>query len=375
MDEQEAWCRLLRVPRLRPADLMRHVRAAGSAANLLGSPMDGVAAALATAARDVDAGQVRDDCAWLDQHPDCHLISCLDELYPALLHEIVDAPAALWVRGDPAALWQPMLAVVGSRNPTAGGLDTAEDFSLTIARSGFWLCSGLAIGIDTCAHQAALQAGSGTVAVLATGVDAVYPRRNAGLAQQILSAGGALVSEYPPRSEPLQWRFPRRNRLISGLSLGVLVIEAGLKSGSLITARMAIEQGREVFAVPGSIHNPLARGCHQLIREGARLAEQAGEIIAGLAPAAARLGAAIAERVSDTDQGSVATEPAGPSLAPDAARVFAAIGHDPVSIDELALRTALTIPSLSSILLLLELEGLVDSNRGGSFSRKHRRSG
>ncbi len=211
--------------------------------------------------------------------------------YPALLASIPDPPLALFVEGDADVLALPQLAVVGSRNPTAHGRDTAVQFAAHLARSGLAITSGLALGIDAASHRGALQAGGRTVAVLGCGLDTIYPRENEPLAAAITAGGGALVADLPTGTAPLKQHFPRRNRIISGLSVGTLVVEAALRSGSLITARLAGEQGREVFAIPGSIHNPLARGCHRLIRQGAKLVEDAddifvelGALLAGLQP-------------------------------------------------------------------------------------------
>ncbi|HSH27239.1 MAG TPA: DNA-processing protein DprA, partial [Wenzhouxiangella sp.] len=213
------------------------------------------------------------------------LITRDDALYPPLLKRIPDSPVALFVAGDPDALVAPQIAIVGSRNATAGGLDHARSFASTLTRAGFVITSGLAEGVDGMAHGGCLDSGGATIAVAGTGLDRVYPARHRDLAGRI-ALSGALVSQFPPGVGPLRGNFPARNRIISGMSLGVLVVEAGLRSGSLITARLANEQGREVFAIPGSVHNPLSRGCHRLIREGARLVETADEIIEDLAPLA-----------------------------------------------------------------------------------------
>jgi DNA processing protein len=272
------------------------------------------------------------------------------------LRELAQAPAALFVAGDPSLLWHPQVAVVGSRNPTAGGRANATDFAAALARGGLVITSGLAAGIDTAAHQAALDAGQPTIAVLGTGPDRVYPAANRGLAARI-AADGALVSEYPPGTEAKREHFPLRNRIVVGLALGTLVIEAALQSGALISARLAAEAGREVFALPGSIHNPLARGCHRLIRDGAALVEGVDEVLAGLAPAAQRLGHRLRERLRD-DAAEVPTADA------NASAVLAALGHDPCSLDSLAERTGLTVEDLSAILLGLELEGRVAAAHG-----------
>ena len=221
------------------------------------------------------------DLKWLAQ-PGHHLIGWHDPDYPDLLRRIGNPPPVLFVAGDPDLLWQAQIAVVGSRHASAGGRDNAGDFARSFARAGFAVCSGLAQGIDTAAHRGALEHGR-TVAVVATGLDQVYPKANHALAARI-AAEGAVVSEHPPGTPPLSEHFPSRNRIIAGLSLGTLVVEATRRSGSLITARLAADCGREVFAIPGSIHNPLARGCHFLIRGGAKLVEEAADVLVELAP-------------------------------------------------------------------------------------------
>jgi DNA processing protein len=225
--------------------------------------------------------RVRLSLNWL-QGADRHLVLWDEPTYPGLLGEITDAPPLLFVAGDPSQLERPQLAIVGSRRASQPGLDTARHFAAALARGGFVITSGLALGIDGAAHRATLEAGGQTVAVLGTGLQHLYPSRHVPLAQDILAHGGALVSEFPLDSPPQASNFPRRNRIISGLALGVLVVEASQSSGSLITARLAAEQGREVYAIPGSIHHPGAKGCHQLLREGATLVETLEDILQSL---------------------------------------------------------------------------------------------
>ncbi|MHB8453283.1 MAG: DNA-processing protein DprA [Acidiferrobacterales bacterium] len=224
-----------------------------------------------------DARHVTSELAWLTQD-DAHLITISDAGYPRLLREIPDPPPLLYVRGDPTVLGRPQIAVAGSRNPTAGGCENAHAFAAAFCEAGLVVTSGLALGIDACAHRAALAARGRTIAVAGTGLDRVYPSQHRGLAHKIARCG-ALVSELPLGSAPRRENFPRRNRIISGMSLGVLVVEAALQSGSLITARLGAEQGREIFAIPGSIHSPVARGCHALIRQGAKLVESAADVL------------------------------------------------------------------------------------------------
>jgi len=308
---------------------------------------------------------------WLDGGPDRHLLGWHDADYPPLLREMPDPPLALFVAGDPLRLWHPALAMVGSRVPTAGGCENARVFAAHLVRSGLAVTSGLATGIDGAAHRAALEAGGLTIAVLGTGIDTAYPRAHAQLYRDIASTG-AVVSEYPPGAPGRRAHFPARNRIIAGLSLGTLVVEAAHRSGALITARLACEAGREVFAIPGSIHNPMAKGCHRLIRQGAALVEDPAELNEILVPLAARLGQAVRQRL-DAGPEPAAAESSGfvPSSNPEIKRVWQALGHDPVALDQLAERTGLSAAVLSSLLLGLELEGRIVA-RHGRYYRHHR---
>lgn len=321
--------------------------------------------------RQPDERRLRRCLDWLEG--DRRLLVTLDDpLYPPLLKRIPDAPPALFVAGDAETLVAPQIAIVGSRNATRGGLDHARSFSATLARSGFAITSGLAAGVDGLAHQGCLEAGGRTVAVAGTGLDQVYPARHRELARRI-SGSGALVSQFPPGVGPLPGNFPARNRIISGMSLGVLVVEAGLKSGSLITARLASEQGREVFAIPGSVHNPLSRGCHRLIREGARLVETADEVVEDLEPLARELAADI-EQLLEPAPTTVGLEESArsPHMSsdPEYARLLDAIGFDPTPVDAIIERSQLTPAAVSSMLLMLELDGKVSAHAGGRYSRK-----
>lgn len=285
--ELEARLRLHLLPELGPRRFRKLLGAFDGASAALSAPAAawralGLPAACAEPRR---SAAIRERAAaaqaWLDE-PGHHLLTWDDPRYPALLAELADAPPLLFVAGDPAALEAPQLAMVGSRRASKPGLDTARAFARSLAGGGFVITSGLAIGIDGAAHQGALESGGRTVAVLGTGLQCLYPARHQRLAAQIVERGGALVSELPLDCTPQASNFPRRNRIISGLSLGVLVVEASPSSGSLITARLAAEQGREVYAIPGSIHHPGARGCHQLIRDGATLVESIEHILEAL---------------------------------------------------------------------------------------------
>ncbi len=312
-------------------------------------------AALDTLLAGCDAALLATTRAWLDAQPN-FLVTWADADYPPLLREIADPPVLLYGVGVRARLATAQIAVVGSRNPSPGGRDNAAAFAAHLAQAGLAITSGLALGIDGAAHAGALDAGGTTIAITGTGLDRVYPPRHRALAHRI-AEHGVLLSEFalgtPPRAE----NFPIRNRLISGMSLGVLVVEAALKSGSLITARLASEQGREVFAIPGSIHSPLSRGCHALIRQGAKLVETAQDILEELGP--------LAQWVAPHT--APATEAA---LDDDATKLLACLGHDPVDIDTLAARGGLTPQAVSSMLLTLELRGLVASVPGGRYQRR-----
>ncbi len=275
-------------------------------------------------------------------------------------------PPALFLEGDAAHLSRPQVAIVGSRAATAAGCETAFDFAARLAAQGFAITSGLAAGIDAAAHRGALAAGGITIAVCGTGLDRVYPAEHRQLAAAI-AASGALVSEFPTGTPPAAHNFPRRNRLMSGLARGVLVIEAASRSGSLITARLAGEQGREVMAVPGSIHNPLARGCHRLIKDGAALVETVDDVLAALG---VTVPASASDSASEARDG---TKIANGALDSDAEMLLNALGFEPAGLDRLVERTGMAARIVISKLQLLELEGRVESLAGGRFSRKRPR--
>ena len=301
---------------------------------------------------------IRADLDWAAAN-DHHIITLHDTRYPPLLKSLVDAPPVLYVRGDPDYLKQPQLAIVGSRTPTAAGRRCATDFARYLSDCGITITSGLARGIDGASHEGALAGLAGTVALVAHGLDIVYPAAHRKLAEAI-SQHGAIVSEVPIGTAPLKGLFPQRNRIISGLSLGTLVVEAALNSGSLITARQALQQGREIFAIPGSIHNPLARGCHRLIRDGAKLVETANDILEELAALLPQ---------SKPGPAAVAAKPgAEKKLDPDHQKLLKCLAYEPAPIDELVNRSGFTASEVASMLLILELEGSVASD-GGLYSR------
>tara|TARA_B110000908_G_scaffold165241_1_gene214368 strand:+ start:471 stop:1601 length:1131 start_codon:yes stop_codon:yes gene_type:complete len=282
--------------------------------------------------------------------------------YPDQLRQIVGAPRLLYLRGNIENLHLPQIAVVGSRRMTRGGADNARAWSQYLAAGGFVITSGLAHGVDGAAHHGALDVQGKTIAVMATGIDAIYPRAHLKLAEQIIDQGGTLITEFEPTTKPLATNFPSRNRIISGLSLGVLVVEAALRSGSLITARYALEQDREVFAVPGSIHNPQSRGCHHLIKQGAHLVEQAAEIVEQLKGALS--GLALDALPSDLQTPSLAVTVPQPQLEADELRLLSRLGFEPADMDSLVTDGSFSIAELSRLLVALEIKGLIESQNG-----------
>lgn len=387
------WLRLVLTPGIGPVAVRELIERAGPPEAILDQPharlttMVGprIAGALA-AAPPADAPDVARALDWAAE-PEHHLLTLADPDYPERLREVGDAPPLLFVRGDPARLARPAIAVVGSRSASRGGAETAEGFARTLAESGLTIVSGLARGIDAAAHRGAIGREGGTVAVLGTGVDMIYPATNRALADAILADGGTLVSEQPLGAGPLRANFPRRNRLIAGLSLGVLVVEAALRSGSLITARLAGDFGRDVFAVPGSIHSPLSRGCHALIKDGAKLVECANDIfsefvlpIPTTVPGSRRGpgrttgdatpagdGCGLPAGLARTD-GAAPPAAGGPATTEDG--LIAAIGWDPVSTEQLARRWPIEPASLSARLLELEFTGRVERLADGRYRRR-----
>ncbi len=284
--------------------------------------------------------------------PENHLVTWDSPAYPRQLRDLADAPAWLYLKGDPDWLARPMLAIVGSRNATPQGLRDAEAFAEALSQAGLTIVSGLALGVDAAAHEGGLRGLASSVAVVGTGLDRVYPARNRDLAHR-LAAGGAIVSEFPVGTAPKRGHFPRRNRLISGLSLGVLVVEAALQSGSLITARLAGEQGRDVFAIPGSIHSSLSKGCHRLIKQGAKLVESAQDVLEELGRSLPGM--------------TPAATPSAVPATPDA--LLDTLCGGPLSPDQLAGRLGLTVETLSVRLLEAEIDGQVARMPGGLYQR------
>ena len=353
----EAWAALA-LKALPHAPLVALLRAFGGPAPILSATRAQLGAVVpdtvaAQVQAPVDVARLEQAIAWLAE-PGHELIAWDDPDYPRALLELGFAPPVLYFVGRREFLNRPALAIVGSRNATAQGRDNAQAFAQALADAGLTIVSGLALGIDGAAHRGALAGQGSTLAVVGTGLDRVYPARHRDLAHEIVAKGG-MLSEFPPGTPPAAWNFPRRNRLISGLSRGVLVVEAALSSGSLITARYAGDQGREVFAIPGSIHSPLSKGCHKLIRDGAKLVETAQDILVelGLLPADARADAA-------------------PVPDPAETLLLSALGDDPVDLDTVIERTGMTAEAILAELTELEIAGAVSRAAGGLWQRRRR---
>jgi DNA processing protein len=365
--ELSAWLRLLETPGVGRSVARRLLLSAGSAEAVFELPEPALASLMTPRQREALAtpperlpGLIDQTWAWLQADPRHSLLTVGDPDYPARLLESPDPPLMLYLWGDRAALRAPALAIVGSRNPTAQGTDNARAFATSLARSGYCIVSGLALGVDGAAHEGALQADGLTIAVVGTGMEQIYPKRHTSLAARIAQQG-LVMSEFALGTLVLGPNFPRRNRIIAGLSQGCLVVEAAVQSGSLVTARQALEAGREVFAIPGSIHSPQARGCHALIRQGAKLVESAQDILEELLPLPR---ATVADPLDDeAAPADEADEPASPS-------VLEVMGYDPVSLDALLARGPWTAAELSAQLLELELDGLVARLAGQLYQRR-----
>ncbi|UCD67595.1 MAG: DNA-processing protein DprA [Betaproteobacteria bacterium] len=353
--ELEAWLRLGLIPQLGPVAFRKLLSSFGSpeaalsaSATALANVVGASLAAAIAAGPDTDLFAATLD--WTDQDNN-RLMTLADGDYPGKLLEISDPPPLLYLKGQPSLLEPEAVAIVGSRNATPQGIANAQAFARELSNDGFGIVSGLALGIDAAAHRGGLQGPGSSIAVVATGLDTVYPARNRKLAHE-LAQQGLLVSEFALGTHPVAGNFPRRNRLISGLSLGVLVVEAAVKSGSLITARYAIEQGREVFAIPGSVHSPVSKGCHVLIKQGAKLVDTSADIIE--------------EFGRTTSKVDFVTTHSPHSKHPE---LLSAIGFDPVDLDTICARCGLTAQNASAMLLELELEGAVVRIAGGRFQQ------
>ena len=349
--ELASWLALNQIPDLGNEGLRRLLQAFGDPANIFTTPAHTLKQVVKPAVADAiaqgwDEATLAPIADWLEDTQN-GIVTLADSDYPQALLNIPDPPLLLYLKGRRELLNQPALAIVGSRNATPQGLSNAEAFAQAASAAGLCIVSGMAHGIDAAAHRGGLRGQGSSVGVVGTGLDKIYPAANRELAHQ-LALQGVLLSEFPLGTPPLAANFPRRNRIISGLSLGCLVVEASLQSGSLITARMALEQGREVFAIPGSIHSPQTKGCHHLIKQGAKLVECAQDILEELG-----------HFVTPVRQASV----------PEDHSLFTHLGFDPVSLDSLSQRSGLTIEALSAILLQLELEGCVATLPGGLYQR------
>jgi DNA processing protein len=365
-EESAAWATLTRAPGLDISALSKALQILGSARSITeASDVSREGAGLPAAAREFLSSEAAAsnsaERAWLET-PRHHLVPFTDPRYPALLRGTERHPMALYVAGNVEALNEPQLAVVGSRNPTPQGQDTARELSEYLAGRGLAITSGLALGIDSAAHRGALAAQGITLAVLGSGIDVIYPRSNRSLSLEIQQQG-ALISGFPLGTPPRREHFPRRNGIIAGLSLGTLVVEAARRSGSLITARQAASYGREVFAVPGSIQSPLSRGCHELIRQGAKLTETAHDILSELNFSAFFEGRSLAVT------GHEKPVPRELGMDKDHKILLDALGFDPADLDVLIVRTGFKPEAVSSMMLILELEGHVQAAPGGRYSR------
>ncbi len=349
---------LLRIPGLGCKTFLR-LLASHTPAQLFAEPAAalgalGLKSDIANAIAKPDWSLIDYDLAWLSQ-PNHRVMTLYDEDYPSLLKEIADPPPLLFVRGNPELLSSPQIAIVGSRNPSTSGLEIAFNFAKTLSQCGFTITSGLALGIDAASHRGALKANGPTLAVAGTGLDRVYPAKHKDLATEIVNTG-AMVSEFPPGTSAKASNFPRRNRIISGLCQGLLVVEAAKSSGSLITARMALEQNREVFAIPGSIYNPLARGCNALIREGAKLVETTQDILEEL------------NQYYQQDENFSQTTTKS-TLDLEQQTLLNLVMFSPTSIDTLVENAKESVEVISSMLLILELQGYIEATPGGCYTR------
>lgn len=350
--DAQSWLRLTLVPGLGDEAARRLLVAHGGPDQILDASAAALSATVPRAvAAAVKAGAPEDRVEaalrWLDEAHN-HLVTLADAAYPRALLHLPDPPPVLYVKGRPECLNQPSLAVVGSRNATAQGMATARAFSHALSDAGLVVTSGLALGIDAAAHDGALEGRAGSMAVVGTGLDIVYPARNRELAHR-LARNGALVSEFPLGMPALAANFPRRNRLISGMAMGCLVVEAALASGSLITARLANEQGKDVFAIPGSIHSPMSKGCHALIKQGAKLVESVHDILEELRWKGA--------------------PDAGPTAVSGAHPLLELMGFDPCDVDTLAARSGLAAAEIAALITRLELEGRIAALPGGRYQR------
>ncbi len=361
-NEQRCWLALVRLGFISHSRLIRllarlnHVTAIFSAPIALLQEIAGLSHDQAHLIKTFDFNMLKPDLAWLE-HDRHYFLTIDDPRYPALLKTISQAPIALYVKGDLSAFDPPGFAIVGSRKPTPMGKKNADQFASELAKAGFSIVSGLAHGVDTASHEAAYRLGK-TIAVMGTGIDVIYPKQNKKLAEE-LTETGLLVSEFALSSQPMRENFPRRNRVISGLSLGTLIVEAAMQSGSLITAKYALEQNREVFAIPGSIHNPESRGCHWLIKQGATLVEKVDDIMA-------ELGGLLEWSENTREKEKLAF----PDLDEDDSVILRAICDEPTTLDAMTGQIGFALDKIAYHLLRLELKGYVQSTTGGYVKLK-----
>ncbi len=350
------WLQLSLTRGLAGSDWRKLLGAFGSPQRIVSQPEQALRQVIAPAlaaeiARASNVDAVDAALRWMHE-PQRTILTLDDPRYPALLRETHDPPPVLYARGQLELLDRTALAIVGSRNATAQGIRNAEAFARTIADAGVCIVSGLALGIDAAAHRGALAGSGSTIAVLGNGIDEVYPRRNEELLETVFTHG-LVLSEFALGTPPLAAHFPRRNRIISGLTRGCLVVEAAVPSGSLITARSAVDMGRDVFAIPGSIHSPLSRGCHYLIKQGAKLVETASDVLEELG-----IHAPSQQRPASREK-----------LSPEARAVMQALGHDPCDVDSLSVRTSIPLPQLLAVLGELEIDAHVSRNPDGTYQR------
>lgn len=367
-DELAYWLRLAEIEGIGSATFCQLLRTFGTPQQIFDTPLSAlktvVSPDLASRIKAApDTGYADTALTWL-QASGNHILTFADSNYPQALLQIPDPPPILYAKGYLECLSMPGIAVVGSRNATVQGEKNAEAFAQALAELGFCIISGMALGIDGAAHRGALRVKGATVAVVGTGLDIVYPARHRGLAHEIVTSG-LMLSEFPLGTPSIARNFPRRNRMISGLSLGCLVVEANLQSGSLITARLAAEQGREVFAIPGSIHSPLSKGCHQLIKDGAKLVDDIQDIASELSRHMGDLSNTFFTTEMQRDKTLVQDS----NLLPEQQKLLTVMGFDPVNLDELLKRSGLTSEQLSAMLLVLDLAGKVTSLPGGRFQQ------
>lgn len=389
LDVLHAWCALWRIPRVGAKRYTRVLQAFGSPEAFFALPdseRKRAGVSIDTDILDKAKRGADTDIRWLQDNENAYILTQESGGYPPQLLKIADPPPVIFARGNIELLTTPQLAIVGSRSPSHEGLENAHNFAQFMTGQGIVVTSGLALGIDGAAHEGALvakntQLNGETIAVMGTGADRIYPAKHRDLAYRILERG-VIITELPIGTPVVPQAFPRRNRLISGLSLGTLVVEAGLKSGSLITARTALEQNREVFAIPGSIHNPLARGCNHLIRNGAKLVETAKDIFEELRPSLF----AFVENVVESEKSATlnnrqaeqsakktpSPQQKPPDFSSDAEqqKLWEALSHDPQPVDVLVQRSGLSANQVSSVLLIMELNGHVLKQAGGRFQKK-----